>query len=174
MRIAVITFAASLFLASLAGALPARAQAKDYLTAEEADKIRDADTPADRIKLFISFADDRIKKLQYEFTHLDDVVHRVDRIDGLINSYTGCVDDGADLIDLGVEKQDDIRSAVKEMQARGPEWLAYLKELSAKPGEAQDHKDNLDDAIDATTDAIRSADDASKEVAPPPVRRSPK
>src|SRR5579859_5582185 len=41
-------------------------QRKEYLSEAEADKIRDADTPSERMKLFISFADDRLKKFQYE------------------------------------------------------------------------------------------------------------
>src|SRR5216684_3540103 len=47
--------------------LPAEAPPqKDYLTAVEADKIRDAETTNERVKLFLSFADDRLKKFQYE------------------------------------------------------------------------------------------------------------
>lgn len=156
---------------TLAGS-PAFAQKKDYLTDNEADKIRDAETTAERIKLFISFATDRIKKLQYEFAHPNEL-HRQERVNALINAYTGCIDDGSDLIQLGVEKQQDIRDAIKEMQSRAPEFLAYLKELSAKGQAVAPYKDNLDDAIDATNDAIRDAAEAIKENAPPPVRRRP-
>ncbi len=158
-------------LAALIGAAPAHAQKKDYLTDAEADKIRDADTPAIRIKLFISFASLRIDKLKYEFAHPEDSLNREARMDGLVNSYTGCLDDAADLIDLGVEKQEDIREGVKQMHAQGPAFLAYLKQLDAQPGEAQNYKDNLDDAIESTTDALKSADEADKESSPPPVRR---
>ena len=62
-----------LLMVSFAGALGASVLAqvpeKDYLTNIEADKIRDAETPNERIKLFIMFADDRIKKFQYELEH---------------------------------------------------------------------------------------------------------
>ena len=151
---------------------PAFAQKKDYLSDSEADKIRDAETTSERIKLFISFAADRIKKLQYEFAHPGEL-HRNQRINALINAYAGCIDDGSDLIQLGVEKQQDIRDAIKEMQSRAPEFLAYLKELSAKGQAVEPYKDNLDDAIAATNDAIRDAAEAIKENAPPPVRRRP-
>jgi len=151
----------------------ARAQKKDYLSDTEDEQIRDSDTPADRIKLFISFAADRIKKLQYEFAHPGDSLHRADRLNALINGYAGCIDDASDLIELGVDKQQNIRDAIKDMQAQAPEFLSYLKGVEAKGGEAADYKDNLDDAIDATNDAINTADDALKELAPPPVRRKP-
>jgi hypothetical protein len=151
----------------------ARAQKKDYLSDAEDEQIRDSDTPADRIKLFISFAADRLKKLQYELAHPGDSLHRADRLNALINGYTGCVDDASDLIELGTDKQQNIREAVKDMQTHAPGFLSDLKEIEAKGGESADYKDNLDDAIDATNDAIRTADDAIKDLAPPPVRRKP-
>ena len=72
-----------------------------------------------------------------------------------------------------MEKQQDIREGIKDMQAHAPEFLTYLKDLPAKRPERDAYKDNLDDAIDATNDAIRDADEAVKENAPPPVRRKP-
>jgi hypothetical protein len=161
------------WLAGIAGAAaPAFAQKKDYLSENEADKIRDADTTSERIKLFISFAGDRIKKIQYEFAHPSEL-HRAERINTLINAYSGCIDDGSDLIQLGVDKQQDIRDAIKEMQSRAPEFLAYLKELQAKGQAVAPYKENLDDAVDATNEAIKDAAEALKENAPPPVRRRP-
>lgn len=173
MRSLPLILATLLCAAGLAAATsPAFAQKKDYLSDSEAEKIRDSDTTSERIKLFISFASDRIKKLQYEFAHPGEL-HRDERINTLINAYAGCIDDGSDLIQLGVEKQQDIRDAIKEMQSRAPEFLAYLKDLSAKGRSVEQFKDNLDDAIEATNDAIRDAADALKENAPPPVRRRP-
>lgn len=158
--------------AALIPAPPAWAQKKDYLSETEADKIRDAETTSERIKLFISFAADRIKKLQYEFAHPGEL-RRDEKINTLINAYAGCIDDAADLIQLGVDKQQDVRDAIKEMQNHAPEFLAYLKEVSAKGQAVAAYKDNLDDAIDATNDAIKDTAEASKENAPPPVRRRP-
>jgi hypothetical protein len=175
-RTLVLTFAfacCALLLGVNAFVSSAYAQKRDYLSDTEDTQIRDSDTPADRIKLFVSFAADRIKKLQYEFAHPGDSLHRSDRLNAMINGYTGCVDDASDLIELGVDKQQNIREAIKDMQAHAPDFLSYLKGLEAKGGEAADYKDNLDDAIDSTNDAIRTADDAIKELAPPPVRRKP-
>ena len=59
------------------------------------------------------------------------------------------------------------------MQSKAPEFLSYLKELSGKGQAVAPYKENLDDAIDATNDAIRDAAEAIKENAPPPVRRRP-
>ena len=167
-----------LLLASILSAAPAAQpavpQKKEYLSDVEADKIRDAGASGPRIVLFATFAADRIKKLQYEFAHLDPAdSKRTDRLNSLINGYTGCIDDAADLLDASVEKQEDIREGARALQERIREILPYLQDLAAKGPERETYKDNLDDAIEATQDAAKDAEKAVKEMAPPPVRRKP-
>jgi hypothetical protein len=157
----------------LAAAPLARAgmpQQKDYLSALEADKIRDAETVNERIKLFLTFADDRLKKFQYELEHPSPNRH-ADMLNSLLNAYVGCVDDAADLIQLGIEKQDNIRQGIDLMTARTKEFLVVLEKLSTDGPEREIYKDNLDDAIEGTRDAMNDAEKAKKKVAPPPVRR---
>ena len=148
----------------------AAAPQKDYLTAVEADKIRDAETVNERIKLFLTFADDRLKKFQYELEHPSPNRHG-DMLNSLMNAYVGCVDDAADLIQLGIEKQENIRQGIDLMAARTKEFLAVLEKLSTDGPERELYKDNLDDAIEGTQDAMNEAEKAKKRVAPPPVRR---
>ncbi len=157
----------------LAAPMLVRAEAphqKDYLSALEADKIRDAETVNDRIKLFLTFAGDRLKKFQYELEHPSSNRHG-DMLNSLLNAYVGCVDDAADLIQLGIEKQENIRQGVDLMTVRTKEFLAVLEKLSTEGGERELYKDNLDDAIEGTRDAMNDAEKAKKKVAPPPVRR---
>lgn len=143
---------------------------KDYLSQIESDKIRDAESPNERITLFLSFADDRLKKLQYEFDHPSESNH-IEMINSLLNAYIGCVDDAADLIQLGIEKQQNIRKGVNLMATRSKDYLVILQKIPDTGAEAENYKDNLEDAIEGTLDASREADDAKKNVAPPPVRR---
>jgi hypothetical protein len=143
---------------------------KDYLTAVEADKIRDAETVNERIKLFLNFADDRLKKFQYELEHPSSNRH-ADMLNSLLNAYIGCVDDAADLIQLGLEKQDNIRQGIDLMTSRAKEFLAVLEKISTDSPEREIYKDNLDDAIEGTRDAMNDAEKAKKKVAPPPIRR---
>jgi hypothetical protein len=145
-------------------------QQKDYLSALEADKIRDAETVNERIKLFLTFAGDRLKKFQYELEHPSTNRH-ADMLNSLLNAYVGCVDDAADLIQLGIEKQDNIRQGIDMMTARTKAFLAVLEKLSTDGPEREIYKDNLDDAIEGTRDAMNDAEKAKKKVAPPPVRR---
>src|ERR1700720_4180009 len=81
-------------------AAPASMAQKDYLSALESDKIRDAETTNERIKLFLTFADDRLKKFQYEVQHPSSNKHP-EMLNALMNAYVGCVDDAADLVQLG-------------------------------------------------------------------------
>jgi TatD DNase family protein len=59
--------------------------------------------PGDRIKLFISFAEDRLKKFQYELNRQNPDRRRVEILNSLMNDYAGCVDDAADQIALARE-----------------------------------------------------------------------
>ncbi|HMI51739.1 MAG TPA: hypothetical protein VK525_09515 [Candidatus Saccharimonadales bacterium] len=161
---------AVLFAALLPSAAGAQDLKKDYLSATEADKIRDAETANERIKLFISFADDRLKKFQYEMEHPSSNRHG-DMLNFLLNAYGGCLDDAADLIQLGIEKQENVRQGIDLMASRTKEFLAILQKISTEGAEREIYKDNLDDAIEGTRDAMNEAQEAKKTVAPPPVRR---
>jgi hypothetical protein len=161
---------AALFASLLSSAVRAQDLKKDYLSATEADKIRDAETSNERIKLFISFADDRLKKFQYEMEHPSPNRHG-DMLNFLLNAYGGCLDDAADLIQLGIEKQENVRQGIELMASRAKEFLAILQKISAEGAERELYKDNLDDAIEGTRDAMNEAQEAKKTVAPPPIRR---
>lgn len=159
----------SLFLAGLPIHAKA-AQEKDYLSALEADKIRDAETSVERIKLFLTFAEDRLKKFQYELEHPSSN-HHVEMLNALLNAYIGCVDDAADVMQLGIEKQENIRKGIDLMASRTKDFLPILEKYSANGPELETYKDNLEDAIEGTRDAMNDAENAKKKVAPPPIRR---
>lgn len=146
---------------------------KEYLSEAEADKIRDAETPAERIKLFIEFADDRLKKFQYELTRSVPQRKRAEVLNALMNAYASCVDDAADQIAVAQEKQQDIRAAVKLIEKKGKEFAEILDKLNQGGPEFDTYKDTLEDAIEGTRDAISDAEKAEKESLPAPVRRKP-
>jgi hypothetical protein len=178
MRASAMTGAILLFATLLNSAPPGAAaaapQKKEYLSEAEADKIREAGATGPRIVLYMSFASDRIKRLKYEFAHFDTTDQkRSERLNSLINGYTGCMDDAADLLGIGIEKQQDIRDGVKAMQNGIKEFLPYLQDLAANGVERETYKVNLDDAIESTQDAAKDVDKASKEMSAPPERRKP-
>jgi hypothetical protein len=158
------------FVGMLGASVVAQVPQKDYLSNAEADKIRDAETPNERIKLFVLFADDRIKKFQYELEHPSQNNHE-QMLNYLLNAYIGCVDDAADLVQLGIEKQQNVRAGVDLMAQKTKEYLEVLNKVKSDAKEIEIYKENLDDAIEGTQDALNDAEKAKKSVAPPPVRR---
>jgi chromosome segregation ATPase len=144
---------------------------KDYLSESEADKIRDAYEPAERIALYMKFAEDRLKKFQYELNRKVQDRRRAEVLNNMLNAYTGCMDDAADQIAVGQERQADIRGALKLMKSKGNEYLDILEKLQQNGAELDTYKDTLLDAIDGTKDALTDVDNALKTAAPPPVRR---
>ncbi len=172
MRLDILFLSAVMFIGNSASPVRAEAaaQQKDYLSGVEADKIREAETPNERITLFLTFADDRLKKLQYELEHPSQTNH-IEMINSLLNAYVGCVDDAADLIQLGIEKQQNIRKGIDLMASRTKEFLVILQKIPTDAPESELYKDNLGDAMEGTRDASKEAEAAKKNVAPPPVRR---
>lgn len=145
---------------------------KDYLSDEEADKIRDAQSPSDRIKLYMTFAQDRLDKFEYELNRPQHEAQYDDILNNLMNGYVGCVDDAADQIDVAQEKQIDIRAAVKEMKDKDTAFLAKLQKFDEGSGPDFDaYRYTLEDAIEGTKEAINDATDAEKNLLPAPVRR---
>ena len=146
---------------------------KDYLTDAEGDRIRDAVTPPERMKLFVIFADDRLKKFQYELTRTAPEGRRAEILNGLLNAYAGCIDDAADQIEVAREKQVDIRAALKNMQSKSKEFLEALQKINQGGAEYDIYKETLQDAIEGTQDALSDVDKALKELNTAPVRRKP-
>jgi hypothetical protein len=174
-HIPVVTLLGGLMLMGLAAArtASARPQHKDYLSDEEADKIRDADTPSLRIKLYLSLAEDRLKKFEYEIKRTIPERRRSEILNGLLNGYAGCMDDAADQIAVAREKQMGIRDALKLMLSKGNEFLGLLEKYEKSGPDLDSYRDTLEDAIDGTKDALSDAAEAEKEMLPPPVRRKP-
>lgn len=171
---------AALVVLAAAGAItpqgwPAMGQSgQDFLSPAEADKVRDAPTPSDRAKLFIYFADDRLKKFQYELGLKEAIRQRVVLLNGLLNSYADCMDEASDRIQDGQQSGANMRDAIKTMQKEAKEYLDALQKVKTAGGPELDaFKDSLNDALDSTQDAIKQADKASKEYGAVPIRRKP-
>jgi hypothetical protein len=169
MVLAVIAAMIAPMLARPAAARPA--QLKDYLSEEEANKIRDAREPAERIKLYMAFAEDRLDKFEYELNRNVQERRRSEILNGLLNGYSGCVDDAADQIALATEKHADIHEALKLMRTKDTAFLALLQKYDKDGPDLDTYRDTLEDAIEGTKDALSDVDEAQKESQAPPVRR---
>lgn len=171
-RIVAVVIAAWTLAAPAVSRVPSRPQQqKDYLSEEEADKIRDAREPAERIKLYMAFAEDRLTKFEYEINRKVQERRRTEILNGLLNGYAGCVDDAADQIVLAREKHLDIHEALKLMQAKDKQFLELLQKYDKDGPDLDTYRDTLEDAIDGTKDALSDVGEAQKESQAPPVRR---
>lgn len=164
--------ASFLLAAALLASAPLHAQRdRDFLTELEADKIREAGEPKERIRLFVLFAEDRLKKFQYELAKGANDKRRGDRMIALLDAFAGCVDDASELIELGRTKQQDILKAVQLFQTKAREFQAELERQNAATPEGAAYKENLNLALLAVEDGLKEAEKATKEIAPGPVRR---
>lgn len=172
--LAMVLPAGALAMPARNAAAPGRPQQpkKDYLSPLEADQIRDAPTVSDRVKLFLGFAADRLRKIDYELQRKEKDRMWSERVGSLINAYAGCVDDAADILEAGLEKQENLRPGMKELDKRTKEFLPKVRELRENPLLA-DFKSDLDDAIEATEDAAATAEKVAKELSAAPERRKP-
>src|ERR1700677_661110 len=157
MRISLVVAIIVIALTSALGAGSAHAaQKKDYLTDAEGDRIRDAYTPAARIKLFLEFADDRLKQFDYELNRKAFDPRRDEVLNALLNGYAGCVDDAADQIEAARDRKLDVREALKTMKCKDQEFLAQLQKYDgdkSSPGFTM-YQHTLEDAIDGTKAAL--------------------
>lgn len=149
------------------------AQGPDYLTSIEADKIRDADLPHVRIKLFVEFAADRLTKFKYELNRGRPDRQRNIRLQSLLDGYMGCLDDAAELLQIGRMRQQDIHKGIEELDKRATEFLAEIEAIYKSTAADAAYKEDLLDAITATKESLAEAQRAKEEIAPPPVRRKP-
>ena len=69
---------------------------------------------------------------------------------------------------LGIEKQENIRQGVDLIATRAKEFLEALNKIAADKIDIDIYKDNLDDAIEGTRDAMNDAEKAKKSGRPTP------
>jgi hypothetical protein len=72
---------------------------------------------------------------------------------------------------LAIEKQQEIRASIKDIQTKGKDFLITLHKFEQKNPELDSYKQTLDDAIEGTEDAVHDAEKAEKELSPTPTRR---
>lgn len=143
-------------------ARPARAQRREYLTNEEQEKVRDAQEPNERVKLFLKFASERFRRFRELLSNpgVQDKQYasRAEALNDLLGGFTACVDDGADALQLGHEHGVVVLKGAQEMLKAVPVYLKTLEELQKNTGpDTPAFATTLDDSIEALHDAINEA-----------------
>lgn len=154
MRFAII---AMLFLAP--GMLPA--QDRDFLTADEADQVREAQEPNARLKLYIHFARQRLDMLQQIMAK--EKPGRAGFIHDTLEDYTKIIEAIDTVADDALKRKVTIGEGVVGVAAAEKEMVATLKKIDAMTlKDRQRYEFALKTAIETTEDSAElSAQDLS-------------
>jgi hypothetical protein len=151
--------AASVILALVLGASAARAFQSAALTPEEEDKVRDAQDPSERIKVYIEFEQTRLDRLAeahggYEGADTDHGAY----LARLLGQYTSLIDEMKDWIDDQYDRGGDMRAGLKTLLDAGPKQLDELRGIQQSPGPyAPAFQTPLNNAIADMSDALDGA-----------------
>jgi hypothetical protein len=137
-------------------ALPLAAQ-RDFLTADEADQIREtAQDPNARLKLYVHFAKQRLdlakSALAKEKAGRSILVHDA------LDDYSHIIDSVDDVVDDALKHQADIKLGLAAVKSGETEMLATLEKIrDSQPKDMARYEFALRQAIDTTGDSLELA-----------------
>jgi hypothetical protein len=147
---------AILFLLGVAFAVPATAQS-DFLTADEADRIREAQEPDLRISLYLGFAKQRMDLLEQLFAQ--NKVGRSSTIHTFLEQLTSIMETLDVVIDDALRRQKevttlgDVAKTTRDIHAR------LEKHLESNPPDLGRYKFALETAIETIHDSAELAEE---------------
>jgi septal ring factor EnvC (AmiA/AmiB activator) len=140
-----------------------RAQQKtDYLTDDEQDKVREAQDPSERIKLYVAIAQSRLDRFEkFRTQPRDDRYDNGGYMDKLLSQYISVDDEMKDWIEDQFDRNGDMRQGLRALLDAGPKQLEELRRLQQTPDPlSADYGGSLKDAIADLTDTLDGATQA--------------
>ncbi len=138
-------------------ALAARAQKKGvFLTEDEQDKLREAQDPSERIKLYLEFEQARLDRFDnFRSKPADPKYDNGAYMDDLLGQFIGLNDELKNWIDDQYDRNGDMRGGLHLLLDAGPKQLEKLRRIQQSPNaNSADYADSLRDAIDDLTDTL--------------------
>jgi hypothetical protein len=138
--------------ALLAVAFLAHAQDRDFLTADEADQIREAQETNARLKLYLKFANDRIELLKQMVA--TEKAGRTALIHDTLEDYTHIIEAIDTVADDGLKRKVEITEGMKAVADAEKQMLSELQKLSEKQGKDYGRYEfAMQQAIETTQDS---------------------
>lgn len=142
-------------LCCLLAAAPALAQ-RDFLTADEADQIREMQEPAARLSLYARFARERIKLAEQLWSR--EKAGRSLLIRDALEDYTGIIDAIDAVIDDALRRKLDIKGGLDAVIAMQKETLPMLEKIQENPPkDAARYEFVLQQAVETARDSLEMA-----------------
>jgi len=135
------------------------AEKGDFLTEEEADQLRDAQDPSQRIEKYLAFSQVRVERF-------DDYRNRPPNpdydvpgyLDTQLDEYIRITDALKDWIEDQFDRHNDMRAGLKKVLEMGPHQLEQLRHIEQSSDTyTAGYRKSLSDAIDDFTDALDGA-----------------
>lgn len=157
MRLLTICLCAFLSLAS--------AQNRDFLTADEADQVREAQDPNLRLQLYVKFAQNRLALLTQLLSK--EKAGRSTMIHDTLEDYTHIIEAIDTVTDDAIKRKAAVAEGIQAVAAAEPEMLAALRKLEGTRGkDYARYEFALSQAIETTQDSAElSAQDLTQRSA---------
>ena len=135
-----------------------RAQSPDGLSSTEVDKLRDAQDPSERIKVYLSFQQERLGRMQVVSEANGD---SRDNMDDLLNQFISIDNELKDWIQYQFDHDGDMRKGLRAVLDEGPGQLEILRHIQKSPGpQSSDFSMSIRDAIADMNDMLDGATQA--------------
>lgn len=150
----------ALLLAVSAGRLLAQTGAT--LSDDEADKLREAQDPGERIGVYLDLMQVRLDRFEgFRHRPVDPKYDNAGYLDDLLSEYIALNEELKNWIDYQYQQQADIRRGLQKLLERGPQQLVALRGFKEAPDNyGPQYADSLRDAIDELSDTLDGATQA--------------
>ncbi len=130
----------------------------DFLTTDEADQVREAQEPSDRLNLYTVFA--RLRLDQVQSLMKQQKPGRAGQVHDLLEEYGKIIDAIDTVSDDALERKLDIGVGVKAVASAEKDFLPALEKIrDSQPKDLGRYDFVLEQAIDSTRDSLETANE---------------